>query len=409
MIYGFRGVDIKEFYRFLDENGFKRYALSQNYRSTKAIVNASNSLICNNGKRLKKKLFSENAPGARIGCVAAKSPTAEARYVANLITKLTNGGYAKKDIAILYRMSYLSHDLENALLQFHIPYQIVNGMAFYNRTEIKDILSYIRFIENPLDGAAFKRALGVPARGLGEVSIKKILESHTKTCNFFQESRADTCTMLQNRDIIYEEKLHFVQVCFDEIEKYSNLRGKGKTGFQNFIAIIKQLLEFADGSTPDKILSKVVDLVNYDEYVKTKLDNAEERIANIEKLKEVARSCDTLQELLEGIMMDDDNEQGDNEVDKSDRVQMLTMHASKGLEWPVVIIVGANEGVVPHRFAVESGDVDEERRLFYVAMTRAKQLLFITRPESSVVQGALTPFEESRFIGEIDQKYVQRA
>lgn len=396
MIYGFRGVDIKQFYRFIRENNFKEYKLLQNYRSTQSIVKASSSLIRNNEDRMNKRLFSQNPVGEAIGCRALNSATEEARCVATFISRLVNHGFKRSDIAILYRMSYLSKDLEDALLKAHIPYEIVNGTAFYGRMEIKDILSYLRFVANPMDCTALKRALNTPARGLGETSIEKILATYTKTCN-----------SLSDNGIIDIES--FVQALLDSLEKTSGLRGKGKQGLQNFIAIVKQLREFSDGNTPRAIVEKAIDLTQYIKYVEEKLDNAEERIANLDKLKEISGSYDTLQEFLEGIVMNSDGKNTDDETDNQDCVQMLTMHASKGLEWPVVIIVGANEGIVPHVRAIESGDVEEERRLFYVAMTRAKQYLFITRPKNSVVRGKMMHFEESRFVGEIDQKYVHRA
>ena len=393
-IYAFRGVKINAVYKFIEKNNFKVDVLSRNYRSTKVIVNAACSLIENNKDRFKKNLFTENRAGARISVTEQETGVKEGRHVAAIINTMVRAGYHYNDIAVLYRMSYLSHDVEDALLKRHIPYEIVKGSAFYARIEVKDLMSYLKFYTNPMDTKALTRALNAPKRYIGEASIERILEFHKNACAAYLD--CDTLDMKAIRGAVLAEfKKH---AC--------DLKGKAKNGLKQFAAVIESLEEIDGEVKIGEFVKRLYQLSRYETYIHETVGNDEERIANVEKLIDIADTYDTLQEFLDGVMDSGTKEESEAE---EDRVHLLTMHASKGLEWPIVIIVDATEGIIPHKLAQSPEEVAEERRLFYVAMTRAKEFLFITHSKTRSLRGQLIEVPESKFLSEINPVYLQRA
>lgn len=393
-IYGFRGVKINAVYQFIEKNHFQISVLSRNYRSTKVIVNAACSLISNNANRFEKNLYTENRAGARISVTEQDTSMKEGRHVAAIINTMVRAGYHYNDIAILYRMSYLSHDVEDALLKRHIPYEIVKGSAFYARTEIKDLASYLKFYVNPMDTEALTRALNAPKRSIGEVSVESIMEFHKNACAAYQDCATLDMRAIR-RSILAEFRNH---AC--------NLKGKAKNGLKQFVAIIESLEELDGEVKTSEFVKRLYQLSRYEDYIHETMGDDEERIANVEKFIDIADTYDTLQGFLDGVM--DSGTKEEQEAEK-DHVHLLTMHASKGLEWPIVIIVDATDGIIPHKLAQTPEDVAEERRLFYVAMTRAKEFLFITHSKTRSIRGQLIEVPESKFLNEINPVYIQRA
>lgn len=379
-IYGFRGSDVNKVAEFAHEHNMTEYVLGQNYRSSKTIVRASRSVIAHNASLFNKSIFTNNEEGEPVFQMTRKTQATEAAAVAAKVQHCIRDGYSYSDIAVLYRMSYLSRKIEEAFMRQQIPYQVMSGVPFYGRMEVKDLLSYLRFINNPTDQISFERAISVPKRGIGESSLNKIL----------------SCQDTLSSDIM--NPASFLTAC-----KTVKLKGKAQTGLSQFIAVCEKLCEDCTKISPKEIVKELVQLLGYEKYLKDyDEETAEDRIGNVNELINIAAEHATLSEFLNSMTLNELDD-GDSEPNA---VTMMTMHASKGLEYPVVFIVGANEGICPHWKAIESGDVPEERRLFYVAMTRAKKRLFVTNPQTVLVRGTAKQCESSRFLGEIPEEYV---
>ena len=400
-IYGFRGVQIQKIYEFLEKNHFRHYELGQNYRSTQAIVNAARSVIEQNNKtgRMNKDIFSENQPGMKISMKICPNEKCEALHATAIIRQMKRLGVKYKDIAILYRMSYQSKAVEDELLKNGIPYQVVNGSAFYERLEVKDLLAYLRFLVNPKDETAMERAINAPKRGVGDKTINKIKEF----VKILKNKTSNPLTNINN-DVTISVRTD-TQSLTDILQAMEDVKlgVKTKHGVQTFVEIMKALeQDEQNGMSPADILQDLIRLTQYKAYVEKSLDNKDDRIGNIDKLVDIARTYPTLDEFLGNMIVN----QKDEDKEDTDKVNLMTMHASKGLEWPVVIVIGMAEGVCPHRLSIEGNNVPEERRLFYVAMTRAKKLLCISYPEKRIVFARPQYSEPSRFLKEIDKKYV---
>ena len=378
-IYGFRGSQIEAVMNMRNVfNNMKTHVLNTNYRSTQTIVNASRSLIEHNTKLIEKNLVSNNEKGESILYFQEKNTVNEANRIISLIMLATKKyNYKYNDIAILYRMNYLSRQIEDSLLKNKIPYKIIGGISFYNRKEIKDIMSYFKFIFNDNDSISLTRAIGNPKRSIGEKTIERII----------QNSMEKEITLI------------------DSIKELNNT-GKTKNKFSSFICTIDKLKNNIDNETPDTLIRMMLDETDYLSYLEKseKKEAFEDRKQNIDELIQIAATFDSMEEFVENMMIDIESIE-DNE-NEEDCVKLLTIHSSKGLEWKVVIIVGANEGTIPSFRAKTISEIEEERRLAYVAMTRAKDMLFITRPLYTMVKGRYTLCKESRFLNEINKDYV---
>lgn len=391
MIYSFRGADVSNYIRFIQENGFQVFNLSQNYRSTKTVVDASDSLVRKNTVRIEKPVFTENEQGEQIGVFTLDDDTLEAAQVTRIVRSCIAAGWSYDDIAILYRTNSISRNVEESLLKNSIPYKVISGLPFYARKEIKDMMAYVRLVMNQHDQEAFRRVANVPKRGIGPASVDAILEYVNKH---------------EEADI------------FDACEKVKLRNRKAQLGINNFVAVIEQLYETAaiiqsngDGNRSiADLIRQVVILTDYEKHLdETEKDEeaVESRMSNIRELMNMAREYTNVEEFVENMMgfsdEDEENEEG------SASVKLLTMHASKGLEWPIVIVIGCSEGIAPHFLAVRDGNIEEERRLMYVAMTRAREQLFITRAKFVRDRGgSLHATQESRFISEIDTRFVRK-
>jgi DNA helicase-2/ATP-dependent DNA helicase PcrA len=382
-IYGFRGADIDSVLG-VDSifPNLKYFVLRENYRSTKNIVRASRSLIAKNSNQLPKEVFTNNPEGDIVVFFEEETQAQESLRVLKLVSFLTAKYKLQyKDIAILYRMSYLSRSIEETFLKGNVPYRIVGGTPFYARKEIKDILSYVRLLSNPFDYEAFKRVINTPKRNIGDTTILKIQEYARNT---------------------YSKPISYLTAC-----KEIDLKGKAGQGLKQFNEIMDELVANVEEDSAGKLIKKVVELTKYREMLleTEAVQKAEERLANVMELMDLAAGFDTIEEFLQNTSLDS---QIDDEDDDDNRVCLQTMHSAKGLEYKAVIIVGANEGINPHWKAMDVKSIDEERRLFYVAMTRAKDYLFITRPRVVMQQGKLTRSSISRFIKEIDPKFLKK-
>lgn len=382
-IYSFRGASIRYIMDFeKDFKGAKTIYLNQNYRSTKNILNAANALIANNQDRLEKELFTDNEGGGKIVHFCADSDQAEAQYVAeqieNLIANVEGINYS--DFAILYRANYLSRQLEQEFINSHIPYRIFGGLKFFNRKEIKDVLSYLRLISVG-DDLAFERVINVPGRGIGEKSVDKIRANAA----LYGTSMYETC--LYHLDAIGLSK----RISFKISEFISHIE-KFKNSPMGLLSLYDRLL--AD--------------VGYLEMLRN--DQEDGRIENLMELKNSISSFlernpeGTLDDYLQEVALYSNQDVDD----EGQYVSMMTIHMSKGLEFPYVFVIGLSENIFPSMRSLEDGGSDgleEERRLAYVAYTRAMQQLFLVESQGySYVSGG--PKTCSRFIGEIGDDYI---
>ena len=390
-IYSFRGANVSNYIRFIQENGFQVFNLSQNYRSTKTVVDASDSLVRKNTVRIEKPVFTENEQGEQIGVFTLDDDTLEAAQVTRIVRSCVAAGWSYDDIAVLYRTNNISRNVEESLLKNSIPYKVISGLPFYARKEIKDMMAYVRLVMNQNDQEAFRRVANVPKRGIGPASVDAILA--------YVNNHAEA-------DI------------FDACESVKLRSRKAQLGINNFVSVIEQLYETAaiiqsngDGNrTMADLIRQIVILTDYENHLReTEKDEeaVDNRMANIRELLNMAREYNNIEEFVENMMGFSSEDEEDEEGNAS--VKLLTMHASKGLEWPIVIIIGCSEGIAPHFLAARDGNIEEERRLMYVAMTRAREQLFLTRAKYVKDRGgSLHATQESRFISEINGRFLRK-
>jgi DNA helicase-2/ATP-dependent DNA helicase PcrA len=383
-IYGFRGADLDSVLgvRKLFPS-LKTFILSENYRSSQMIVNAARSLIGHNKGQIKKTIFTNNEEGVPAVFFEEYNQDNEGLRVLKLIM-LLNRQYNVdfKDIAVLYRSSYLSRSIEDRLLQASIPYKVIGGTPFYARKEIKDIVAYARVIYNPFDFEAFKRVINTPKRGLGDVAVEKI----------FQYARHT-----------YSQPISFLRAC-QEIE----LKGVAAKGINQFNEIIDTLAHHYETDNAADFIHKTVELTEYSKFLYQEESGAqaEDKMANVIELMEIANVFTNMEEFIQTTALQSSTDSEDPEADNN--IQLMTQHASKGLEFKAVIIIGANDGISPHWKCTDGKNLEEERRLMYVAMTRAEKYLFFTRSKMMMQNGKTMPMQESRFLKEIDKKFLTR-
>ncbi|MBA4133802.1 MAG: ATP-dependent DNA helicase [Flavobacterium sp.] len=394
-IYAFRGANINNILNFQkDYDNVKTYRLEQNYRSTKNIVEAANSIIDKNKTKLDKVVWTANDFGPKIKVHRSLTDGEEGRFVAGEIfeqkmrNQLMNGQFA-----ILYRTNAQSRAIEDALRKRDIPYRIYGGLSFYQRKEIKDVLSYLRLVINPKDEEALVRVINYPARGIGDTTVEKL----TVAANHYKRS-------------IFEVMEHI-----DKIDLKLNAGTKQK--LQDFVTMIKSfqvINEQQDAFVLTEHVAKKTGLIQ--ELKKDATPEGIARIENIETLmggikdfiegqKEVDGARGALSEFLEDVALatDLDNDTGDD-----DRVALMTIHLAKGLEFPYVFVVGMEEDLFPSAMSLNTrSELEEERRLFYVALTRAEHQAYLTYAQSRYRWGKLTDAEPSRFIEEIDDQYLE--
>ncbi len=374
-IYGFRGANYKNILNF--EKDYPKalsIKLEQNYRSTKTILEAANCVIRNNESRKEKNLWSTKGEGDKITYYRSYDEKDESHYVASMIKKMQQEGQELSDIAILYRTNAQSRVMEEELLKQSIPYRIVGGLSFYARKEIKDLLAYLKLIYNEKDDISLQRAINTPRRGIGP----KTIENLTMKADALEKS------------------------LFEVIES-------GKE--EKFKRIILDLKKVSENVTLTELIDKVLDTSGMKKELETeKTIEAEIRLENLEEFKSITRAFEereglvSLEDFLYEVSLVTDK---DEYKDNRDRVSLMTVHSVKGLEFDVVFVIGLEEGIFPHMNSLMNHlETEEERRLCYVAITRAKEKLYLLNARRRVLFGHDQINPPSRFLGEIDQQLI---
>lgn len=376
-IYSWRGADFTNILNFeRDFPNAKVVKLEENYRSTGNILQAASNVIANNRQRTDKKLWTNGPMGAPVQVFATNDESEEANLVARMIsTPIVAQTRNFGDFAVLYRTNAQSYALERAFLQFSIPYQIVGGVRFYDRREIKDIVAYLRLIYQPQDAVSFSRIVNVPARGIGAVSLQKFLAWQTYA----------------DLDVISALK---------QIENADGITPRAKKAFLLLGELLASFQIKIDDLGPAEIIDQIIKETNYKDFLADGTPQAEEREANLEALLSDAQTFATLPDFLEEVAL----MSSVDVASESQKVTLMTLHAAKGLEFPAVFIVGVEEGILPHSrvFDSDPAELEEERRLMYVGMTRAKEELYLTYAESRLQFGGRVYNEPSRFITEAE-------
>lgn len=394
-IYAFRGANINNILNFQkDYDNVKTYRLEQNYRSTKNIVQAANSIIEKNKTRLDKVVWTANDDGPKIKVHRSVTDAEEGRFVAAQIWEEKMRHQMKNgDFAILYRTNAQSRAMEDALRKRDIPYRIYGGLSFYQRKEIKDVLCYLRLVVNPKDEEALIRVINYPARGIGESTVDKI----TVAANHFKVSMFEVMENIDKIDLKLNAGTRRKLTDFVLMIKSFQVINENQDAFYVADHITKKtglVQELKKDATPEGI---------------ARIENIEELLNGIrdftEGQKEVDGARGALSEFLEDVALatDLDKDTGDD-----DRVALMTIHLAKGLEFPYVFIVGMEEDLFPSAMSLNTrSELEEERRLFYVALTRAEKQAYLTYAQSRYRWGKLTDCEPSRFIEEIEDQYLE--
>ena len=395
-IYGFRGANIENILSFQkDYPNSTVYRLEQNYRSTQNIVNAANSVINKNLNKLDKKVWTDNEIGDKIEVNQTITDSEEGRFVASSIFEAKYNLQLRNDeFAVLYRTNAQSRSIEDALRRKNIPFQIFGGLSFYQRKEIKDVLAYLRLIVNPSDEESLKRIINYPPRGIGQTTLEKIqIFSNENNLTIF-----DTVENINNSDI--------------------NINNGTKQKLFDFVTMIKSFQIANENLNALEILNEVLKRVGVVNLLKNEgTPESISRIENIEELinavqdfidgqKELVDSNGSLNEFLEDVALISDL---DKDIEKSEpKVSLMTIHLAKGLEFSNVYIVGLEEDLFPSALSSTTrSDLEEERRLFYVALTRAKKKIILSHSKTRYRWGKLNDCEPSRFISEIDTQFIK--
>ncbi|MEC1586206.1 DNA helicase PcrA [Bacillus spizizenii] len=393
-IYRWRGADIANILSFeKDYPNASVILLEQNYRSTKRILRAANEVIKNNSNRKPKNLWTENDEGIKISYYRGDNEFGEGQFVAGKIHQLHSSGKRKlSDIAILYRTNAQSRVIEETLLKAGLNYNIVGGTKFYDRKEIKDILAYLRLVSNPDDDISFTRIVNVPKRGVGATSLEKIASyAAMNGLSFFQA--------IQQVDFI-------------------GVSAKAANALDSFRQMIENLTNMQDYLSITELTEEILDKTEYREMLKAeKSIEAQSRLENIDEFLSVTKNFEqksedkTLVAFLTDLALIADIDQLDQKEEESggkDAITLMTLHAAKGLEFPVVFLMGLEEGVFPHsRSLMEEAEMEEERRLAYVGITRAEQELYLTNAKMRTLFGRTNMNPESRFIAEIPDDLLE--
>lgn len=390
-IYSFRGATVQNILQFQDDYEDARVIkLEQNYRSTQIILNVANNVIGNNKNQIPKQLWTDNSEGEKITLVRTMTDNDEGKFVADAIKEQQmRNHYANKDFVVLYRTNAQSRSFEESLRRLNIPYKLVGGTSFYQRKEIKDYLAYLRIIVNPQDEENLKRIINYPARGIGKTSIDRIIIRANELNTTFWET-------ISNPDI-------------------DGLRSSNTDDFVNMINSFRTMLEKENAYDVAFAIGKRTGLVK--ELYDDKSVEGVARYENVQELlnsiKEFTETPDEEGELLDKslgsylqqitLLTDADQDKGED----ADAVKLMTIHAAKGLEFPCVFLVGMEENLFPSAMSMyDRNDLEEERRLFYVAITRAKQKLWITYANSRYRFGSLVQNDPSRFIKEVPPMHI---
>jgi DNA helicase-2/ATP-dependent DNA helicase PcrA len=388
-IYSFRSADIRNILDFeRDFSDAHVVKLEQNYRSTQTILDAANALLSNNRRQIEKHLWTDNPQGDPVHVRELEDEHAEARFVAGEIERLVDQGCSRDEIAVFYRANAQSRVLEDMLVRYNVSYQVIGGTRFYERAEIKDAMAYLTLLVNPNDVVAFQRVVNSPRRGIGDTTQARIIAQ----ANTLGESVWD--------------------VALDP-EAVPGLGAAAIKAVRRFMSSMERLKERAESGTDvDELLEEVLAESGYVDGLKAERTiEAEGRLENLEELVGVAREFQQaadeprLDEFLQQISLFSEQ---DNLTDDEGIVTLMTLHNAKGLEFPVVFMIGCEEGIFPHMRSIEAGDLDEERRLCYVGITRARRELYMTYARQRSLFGRREWNVPSRFIDEVPDHLTDR-
>jgi len=397
-IYAWRGADIRNILDFeRDWPQARTVRLEQNYRSTMTILRAAQALIERNSSRKPKDLWSERGEGEPIGLLTCADENDEADAIAERIRAQLRSGVQAKDVAVFYRVNFMQRALESALRMARVPYQVVGGLEFYERREIKDLIAYAKLVVNPADDVAFLRVVNVPQRGIGDKSVETLAK-------FAKDRRIPLSRAIRSTEAL------------------SLVRGRGRGGLEGFAALLDQLAWLKDLDA-GVAFTQILELINREVWLAEMEDDQQvDREANVEELLTHAEQYDLaasqvpvdpasqdersrgLRGFLQEIALVADVDQMDTSVEQGGKVTLMTLHSAKGLEFPLVFIAGCEEELLPHVRALQDGGdeaVEEERRLFYVGVTRAQDKLWLTHAQTRNHFGQFTYREASRFLAEI--------
>ncbi|HBC0466924.1 TPA: DNA helicase II [Legionella pneumophila] len=390
-IYGWRGAKVENIQQFIhDFKDTQIIRLEQNYRSTAMILNAANALILNNSTRMGKELWTAGSEGEKILVYSAFNELDEARFITERISMELSQGASADEIAVLYRSNAQSRVLEEALLRSGIAYRIYGGVRFFDRAEIKDTLAYVRLLVNPNDDTAFERVVNFPARGIGEKTLDEVR----------QYAKAEQCSLWDASKGIIQS---------------TGLGQRGSLALAKFIDLVEKLQVVTASKELDEQISDVIQHSGlYAHFSKIKGDKSESRVDNLQELINAAKQfryeSDEVEELplMHSFLAHASLESGELQADEHERsVHLMTLHAAKGLEFPIVFLVGMEEGIFPGRQSVEEpGRLEEERRLCYVGMTRAMRKLVLSYAEVRRQYGREEYHRSSRFLREIPQQFL---
>ncbi len=381
-IYRFRGADIENILNFeKDYSNTKIIKLEENYRSTKNILGAANGVIANNKKRKQKTLRTNLESGEKVFHITPNSGYEEALRIRLMIEDMVSRrGYSYKDIAILYRMNSLSRTFEQHFLKECVPHRVVGGLRFFDRAEIKDIVAYLRLIFNSNDDEAFLRIINTPARGIGKTTVDRL------------------------KNIALNENKTYIDVCKDanSYDELANAKAK-LAGFYSMISSFREKTE-----NLYELISKVITDSGYLEYLTNDIkDESRAKSENVKELLSMAKESETatLSDFLENVALLSDIDNYDN---NEDAVTLMTLHSAKGLEFPIVFIVGFEDGIFPsNQSKNEEGGLEEERRLLYVGITRAKKILYISSAKERMMFGNVMFCRPSCFLKEIPEEFLE--
>ena len=382
-IYSWRGADYRNILNF--ERDYPKVAvikLEQNYRSTKAILDAAHEVISKNQQRSKKKLWTDGHQGQPVKVLEALNERSESEMIVSRVqVAVQHGLYNFKDFAVLYRTNAQSRSIEETFIRYGIPYRVVGGVRFYDRKEIKDIMAYLRFIYQPEDYVSFERIVNVPTRGIGNKSLQV----------FFDYRGQHELTIQQALESVSEMQL----------------TPKAKKGFLELADIVVSFRKLNDDLSLPDLMEKLVGRIGYLGFLDDGTLQGESKKENVKELLSVAQEYQDvgLDGFLEEVSLLSDIDSFDSD---SNAVTLMTLHAAKGLEFPVVFMVGMEESIFPHSRALyDQSEMEEERRLCYVGMTRAKQELYLLHASSRMLYGGVQHNPPSRFISEIDASLLE--
>ncbi len=390
-IYSFRGADVRNILDFQEDFPDARVVkLEQNYRSTETILQAANAVIANNRGGIAKRLWSELGQGEQVQVRELEDEHAEARFVVGEIERLVDEGASRAEIAVLYRTNAMSRVLEDTLVRREIAYQVIGGTKFYERAEIKDAIAYLSLLANPFDVVSFTRVVNSPRRGIGQTSLSRIV-AHSASIGVSIWEAASAPDQISGLGAAAIKSLRRFMNTMDELR----LRVEQEVSVADLLEAVLSQTGYVDALEAERTIE------------------AQGRIENLEQLVQVGREFDTnapegegtLEVFLQQIALVAD---ADSRTEDEGLVTLMTLHNAKGLEYPVVFIAGCEDGVFPHSRALDEGALEEERRLFYVGVTRAMQKLYLTHARRRAVFGAQSYGLPSRFLDEIPVELLDR-